>query len=144
MSDKPSLYCLGPMGNPNPTDLFKLETGRIPFKYSNMKISDWEQTFRSWPNVTLGWRNWYLKISASKRGHWDDYDISHVLPFLCPIWSEMNLCWLQLPTFGQIYPQRLCVWPWSNDPYLSRCPDANRSKHLCLSDFHQPLGQTFS
>jgi len=46
MEDKPGLYCLGPMGDPDPIDFINMETGRIPFKISNLKVSDWEHTFR--------------------------------------------------------------------------------------------------
>ena len=57
MEDKPGLFCLGPMGDPDPTDLINFEAGRIPFKYSNLRLSNWEQTFMSWPNEIPGWRN---------------------------------------------------------------------------------------
>ena len=79
MANKPGCICLGPMGNPNPSDLINLETDHIPFTYSNMAISYWEHTFRSWPNVTPGWRNWYLRISASKRADWDRYEIDQCI-----------------------------------------------------------------
>lgn len=41
------LIFLGPMGDPDPTDLINLETGRIPFKYSIIDLADWNTTFIS-------------------------------------------------------------------------------------------------
>jgi hypothetical protein len=67
------------MRDPCPTDLINLETGHIPFKYSNMDTSDWIQTFRSWLSVTPGWRNWYLRMSALKRIIWDEDDIGQCI-----------------------------------------------------------------
>ena len=50
MEDQPGAYCLGPMGNPNPTDLIILETNRISFKNVTFYLSNWADAFRSWPN----------------------------------------------------------------------------------------------
>ena len=56
LENQPSMICLGPMGNPNPTSIINLETNMIPLKSSDMNL-DWSQAFRSWPSVTPGWRN---------------------------------------------------------------------------------------
>ena len=72
------MVCLGPMGNPDPIDFINLETNRIPFKTANMNL-DWSQTFRSWPNPTLGWRNWFHRMSALHQTDWDNYDIGQCL-----------------------------------------------------------------
>jgi hypothetical protein len=72
------MICLGPMGNPDPTTLINLEAGRIPLKASNMN-SDWFQAFRSWPNVTPGWRNWFRRIANTHRANWEQYDIDQCL-----------------------------------------------------------------
>lgn len=32
-----------------------------------MDLSDWTNTFRSWPAYTVGWRDWYRRISAKKQ-----------------------------------------------------------------------------
>ena len=72
------MVCLGPMGNLDPTDMINLETGRIPLKASNM-TSDWSLAFRSWPNITPGWRNWFRRVARSHRATWEQYDISQCL-----------------------------------------------------------------
>ena len=69
---------LGPMGNPDPTDIINLETGRIPLKASNM-TSNWSLAFRSWPSVTPGWRNWFRRVARVYRADWEQYDISQCL-----------------------------------------------------------------
>ena len=69
---------LGPMGNPDPTSIIDLETSRIPHKASNM-TSDWSQAFRSWPNVTPGWRNWFRRVANAHWAVWEQYDISQCL-----------------------------------------------------------------
>lgn len=72
------MICLGPMGNPDPTDLINLETNRIPFKISNMNL-DWSQAFRSWPSSTPGWRNWFHRMVAPHQTNWDNYDIGQCI-----------------------------------------------------------------
>ena len=78
LENQPSMVCLGPMKNPDPTSIINLETSRIPLKSSNMNV-DWTQAFRSWPSTTLGWRNWFRRIASSQRTNWEQYDISQCL-----------------------------------------------------------------
>ena len=66
------------MGNPDPTHIINLETSRIPLKSSNMNL-DWSQVFRSWPNVTPGWRNWFCRMATAHRTNWGLYDMSQCL-----------------------------------------------------------------
>ena len=73
------MYYLGPMGNLDPIEFINLETQRLPFKNSRMQIADWTNSFRSWPNQVKGWRNWYCRISASKRVFWDERDIDQCI-----------------------------------------------------------------
>ena len=72
------MVCLGPMGNPDRTSIINLETSKISLKASNM-TSDCSLAFRSWPNVTPGWRNWFRRIANSHRTNWEQYDISQCL-----------------------------------------------------------------
>ena len=37
-----------------------------------MKLADWAQSFRSWPSLVPGWRNWYMRMANSQRGFWVD------------------------------------------------------------------------
>ena len=78
LESQPSMVCLGPMGNPDPTSIINLETSRTPLKSSNMNV-DWTQAFRSWPSTTPGWRNWFRRIASSQRTNWEQYDISQCL-----------------------------------------------------------------
>ena len=78
LENQPSMICLGPMGNPDPTSIINLETNRIPLKSSDMNL-DCSQAFRSWPSVTPGWRNWFRRIANSQRTNWEQYDISQCL-----------------------------------------------------------------
>jgi len=87
MANNPIMYCLGPMGNPDPTDLINLETNQIPFKLSNPNLPDLSQAFRSWPTVTPGWRNWYRHKAASKGVQWDESDIGQCIDLSL---SDMN------------------------------------------------------
>jgi hypothetical protein len=87
MANNPALVCLGPMGDPDPTDLINFETNRIPFKLSSPNLPAWSQVFRSWPSVTPGWRNWYRRIASSMRVQWDELDIGQCLDLSL---SDMN------------------------------------------------------
>ena len=79
LTGNPGLVYLGPMGNPDPTELINLETHRIPFKQSTMDLDHWLGTFRSWPNETPGWREWYQRIAEPKRVQWDELKIGQCI-----------------------------------------------------------------
>src|SRR6185312_11117800 len=72
------MICLGPMSDPDPTNIINLETGRIPLKSSNM-TSNWSLAFRSWPSVTPGWRNWFRRVARVYQADWEQHDISQCL-----------------------------------------------------------------
>jgi len=38
LENQPSMICLGPMGNPDPTSIINLETNGIPLKSSDMNV----------------------------------------------------------------------------------------------------------
>ena len=78
IENQPSMICLGPMGNPDPTSMINLETNRIPLKSSDMNL-DWSQAFRSWPSVTPGCINWFRRIANVQRTNWEEYGISQCL-----------------------------------------------------------------
>ena len=40
---------------------------------------DWPQAFRSWPNTTPGWRNWFHRVAGTYRAIWEQYDIGQCL-----------------------------------------------------------------
>ena len=75
----PTHYYLGPMGDPDPTELICAETDRLALKHRNPFIADWTHAFRSWPTMVPGWRDWYLRVSASKANLWADAGISHAI-----------------------------------------------------------------
>jgi hypothetical protein len=78
IENQPSMICLGPMGNPDPTSMINVETNRIPLKSSNMNL-DWSQAFRFWLSVTPGWRNWFRRVANVQRSKWEQYDIGQCL-----------------------------------------------------------------
>jgi len=67
------------MGNPDLIEFINMETQRPPYKKSQMSLSDWANTFRSWPTPTVGWRDWYRHISAKKQADWDRIKIGQCL-----------------------------------------------------------------
>jgi len=71
-TEQPHLQCLGPLGNPDPTDLISAETNRIPFRAENFSLDLWKDTFRSWPSSTKGWKDWFLRISNTNEVHWGE------------------------------------------------------------------------
>lgn len=79
LASNPSIYLLGPMGDPDPTNFINAETNRIPFKNSSFDFSHWNHTFRSWPSPVLGWRNWFNRMAAHKRVFWEENDIAQCL-----------------------------------------------------------------
>jgi hypothetical protein len=58
------------MGDSEPLEVINFETFIIPFKHASMSLADWNDTFRTWTGNTPGWKNWYLRMDSSMRGHW--------------------------------------------------------------------------
>ena len=71
-TDQPHFQCLGPLGNPDPTDLINAETNRIPFRTENFSLDLWKDTFCSWPSSTKGWKDWFLTIGNSNKVQWGE------------------------------------------------------------------------
>jgi len=71
-TDQPHLQCLGPLENPDPTDLINAETNRVPFRAENFSLDLWKDTFRSWPSPTKGWKDWFLRVSHSNEVQWGE------------------------------------------------------------------------
>src|SRR5688572_1436130 len=44
-----------------------------------MDLDHWLGTFRSWPNETPGWREWYQRIAEPKRVQWDEQKIGQCI-----------------------------------------------------------------
>ena len=82
MADALGFIGLGPMGDPDPTDLISLETHRILFKNSTMELDQWVNTFKSWPSwstQTPKWRDWFFRMSGPHRSFWEDLKIGHCI-----------------------------------------------------------------
>ena len=76
----PDSYFLGPMGNPDPSEIIEKETQRIPFKSGITSPNRWPNTFKNWPFPPItGWRNWYRRMLEKSSSHWENQDISHCL-----------------------------------------------------------------
>ena len=60
------------MGNPDPTPFIITKTQRIPFKQSTMNQDIWDKktSLRNWLSISLGWRDWLIKVAAKKRPDW--------------------------------------------------------------------------
>ena len=77
----PNVYFLGPMGDPDPSDFICQETNRIPFKQSVVDLSSWntKTSFRNWPKMPRGWRDWFHRVSGKKARDWEIYDLNQCL-----------------------------------------------------------------
>ena len=78
-TDQPHLQCLGPLGNPDPTDLINAETNRIPFRAENFSLDLWKDAFRSWPSPTKGWKDWFLRVSHSNEVQWGERKVDQCI-----------------------------------------------------------------
>jgi hypothetical protein len=67
------------MGDSEPLEVINFETFIIPFKHASMSLADWNDTFRTWTGNTPGWKNWYLRMDSSMRGHWGKNKISQCI-----------------------------------------------------------------
>ena len=74
-------YFLGPMGDPDPTELINLQTNRLPFKKSTMSPSVWDKTFNPWSLPLDGWRDWYLRVAKTHQARWVTYDLDQCIAF---------------------------------------------------------------
>ena len=68
----PNAYYLGPMGDVNPSDSINQETNQIPFRQSLVDLSSWntKNSFRNWPKMPKGLRDWFHRVSDKKIGDW--------------------------------------------------------------------------
>jgi len=78
-TDQPHFQCLGPLGNPDPTDLINAETNRIPFKAENFSLDLWKDAFRSSPSPTKGWKDWFLRVSHSNEVQWGEWKLDQCI-----------------------------------------------------------------
>ena len=62
-----------------PTNLINAETNRIPFRAENFSLDLWEDTFRSWPSSTKGWRDWFLRIGNSNEVQWGEHKLDQCI-----------------------------------------------------------------
>jgi hypothetical protein len=44
-----------------------------------MDLSIWQDTFKSWPTLISGWRDWFRRMDSSQRTFWDEADIGQCL-----------------------------------------------------------------
>jgi len=78
-TDQPHFQCLGPLGNPDPTDLINAETNRIPFRAENFSLDLWKDTFLSWLSSTKGWKDWFLKVGNSNEVQWGEQKLDQCI-----------------------------------------------------------------
>jgi hypothetical protein len=64
---KPELAFLRPMGDVDPIEMIKFETGRIPFKHASLNLANWDGCFRSWTSYVKGWRDWYRRVFVKNK-----------------------------------------------------------------------------
>jgi hypothetical protein len=68
------------MGNPDPTEVIIAETNRLPFKNSSMNPSIWDKLpLRTWPNLTPGWRDWYMKVANKEQTNWVFHNLNQCI-----------------------------------------------------------------
>jgi hypothetical protein len=82
LADRPDSFFLSPMGNPDPTEVISAETNRIPFKRSSMNPEMWEKktSFRNWPSIIPGRRNWFVKVANKKQEDWTLCNLDQCIP----------------------------------------------------------------
>ena len=87
----PNAYYLGPMGDANPSDFINQETNQIPFRQSLVDLSSWntKNSFRNWPKMPKGWRDWFRRVLDKKGGDWEVYDLNQCLTLSLLEWREM-------------------------------------------------------
>ena len=78
-TDRPHLQCLGPLGDPDPTNLINAETNRIPFRAENFSLDLWKDTFRSWPSPIVGWTDWFLRVSNPNEVLWGERNLAQCI-----------------------------------------------------------------
>jgi hypothetical protein len=70
---------LGPLGDPDPTDIINAETNRISFRAKNFSLDLWKDTFQSWPKPTKGWKDWFLRVSGANEVYWGERKVDQCI-----------------------------------------------------------------
>lgn len=72
-------YFLGPLGDPDPSEVIITKMNHIPFKNAPMDPSIWEKSLRNWPSPVSGWRDWYLKMANKEQSRWVTYHLDQCI-----------------------------------------------------------------
>ena len=77
----PNAYYLGPMGEPDPSDLINQQNNRIPFKQSVVDLSSWntKTPFKNWSKMPKGWTDWIHRVLEKKAGDWKISDLNQCM-----------------------------------------------------------------
>ena len=128
-TDQPDLQCLGPLGNPDPTDLINAETNRIHFRAENISLDLWKDAFRSWPSPTKGWKDWFLRVSHSNEVQWGERKLDRCIRLSLADMEKRvtaNCCLIFLVRHTQCF----CVCPWPGFSHTCRCTYAHRLRYI--------------
>jgi hypothetical protein len=112
----PHAYCLGPMGDPNPSNFIIQETNQIPFKQSVVDVSSWNsKSFRNWPKMPKGWRNWFRRVLERKAKDWELSDPDQCLTLSLSRIKRNEPLLISASYFLVQCSECFYLWSWSND-----------------------------
>ena len=65
-ADEPNTFSLGPVGSDNPLHVINIKHLALPVVAAEQSLDGWSLSFRGWPTLLTGWRDWYARVSAEK------------------------------------------------------------------------------
>ena len=65
-TEEPNVFSLGPVALEDPLSLADAEHLSIPLHSETQSLDDWSLSFRVWPTLLDGWRDWHARVHAEK------------------------------------------------------------------------------
>ena len=78
-TDEPNVFSLGPIDLDDPLCILNADQQLIPLHAEKQSLDGWSLSFRVWPTLLDGWRNWYTRIYAEKAQIWEEPSIAECL-----------------------------------------------------------------
>ena len=79
-TEEPNVFSLGLIDLDDPMCIVDADQLLIPLHAEKQSLDGWSLSFRAWPTLLDGWRDWYVRVHAEKAQVWEEAGIAECLP----------------------------------------------------------------
>ena len=80
LTEEPNVFSLGPIDLDGPLRLVDADQLLIPLHAEKQSLDGCSLSFRAWPTLLDGWRDWYARVYTEKAQVWEEAGIAECLP----------------------------------------------------------------